>query len=97
VDLRKLELARALAARPRLLILDEVMAGLSSVEVDEMIEIILGLSRQGVTIMMIEHIMRAIMRFSTRVVCMDAGRVMTEGSPDQIVQDPDVQRIYLGD
>ncbi len=96
VDLRKLELARAMAVRPRLLILDEVMAGLSSVEVDEMLDIILGLSRQGVTIMMIEHIMRAIMRFSERVVCMDAGRVMAEGSPDHIVQDRDVQRIYLG-
>ncbi|MEK6210537.1 MAG: ABC transporter ATP-binding protein [Pseudomonadota bacterium] len=96
VDLRKLELARAMAACPRLLILDEVMAGLSSVEVDEMLEIILGLSRQGVTIMMIEHIMRAIMRFSERVVCMDAGRIMAEGPPDHIVQDPGVQRIYLG-
>ncbi len=96
VDLRKLELARAMAVRPRLLILDEVMAGLSSVEVDEMLDIILGLSRQGVTIMMIEHIMRAIMRFSERVLCMDAGRVMADGPPDHIVQDPDVQRIYLG-
>ena len=97
VDLRKLELARALATRPRLLILDEVMAGLSSVEVDEMLGIILDLSRQGVTIMMIEHIMRAIMRFSERVVCLDAGRIMAEGTPAQIVQDPEVQRIYLGD
>ena len=97
VDLRKLELARALAVRPRLLILDEVMAGLSSVEVDEMLIIILDLSRQGVTIVMIEHIMRAIMRFSERVVCLDAGRVMAEGTPTQIVQDRDVQRIYLGD
>ena len=96
VDLRKLELARAMAVRPRLLILDEVMAGLSSFEVDEMLDIILGLSRQGVTIMMIEHIMRAIMRFSERVVCMDAGRVMAEGPPDHIVRDPGVQRIYLG-
>ena len=96
VGLRKLELARAMAVRPRLLILDEVMAGLSSIEVDEILEIILGLSRQGVTVMMIEHIMRAIMRFSERVVCMDAGRVMVEGPPDHIVQDPDVRRIYLG-
>jgi len=96
VDLRKLELARAMAVRPRLLILDEVMAGLSAVEVDEMLEIILALSREGVTVMMIEHIMRAIMRFSERVVCMDAGRVMAEGAPHQIVSHPDVQRIYLG-
>jgi len=97
VDLRKLELARALAVRPRLLILDEVMAGLSPVEVDEMLVIILDLSRQGVTIVMIEHIMRAIMRFSERVICLDAGRIMAEGTPAQIVQDRDVQRIYLGD
>ncbi len=97
VDLRKLELARALATHPRLLILDEVMAGLSAVEVDEMLGIILELSRQGVTIMMIEHIMRAIMRFSERVVCLDAGRIMAEGTPAQIVQNADVQRIYLGD
>ena len=96
VDLRKLELARAIAVRPRLLILDEVMAGLSAIEVDEMLDIILALSREGVTVMMIEHIMRAIMRFSERVICMDAGRVMAEGAPHQIVQDPDVQRIYLG-
>lgn len=97
VDLRKLELARALAARPRLLILDEVMAGLSAVEVDEMLGIVLGLSRQGVTIVMIEHIMRAIMRFSERVICLDAGRIMAEGTPAQIVRDADVQRVYLGD
>ena len=77
-------------------VLDEVMAGLSPVEIDEMLDIILGLSRQGVTVMMIEHIMRAIMRFSERVVCMDAGRVMAEGPPDHIVRDPGVQRIYLG-
>jgi branched-chain amino acid transport system ATP-binding protein len=67
VDLRKLELARALAVRPRLLILDEVMAGLSALEVDEMLGIVLGLSKRGMTIIMIEHIMRAIMRFSERV------------------------------
>jgi len=73
------------------------MAGLSAVEVDEMLGIILDLSRQGVTIMMIEHIMRAIMRFSERVVCLDAGRIMAEGTPAQIVQDAHVQRIYLGD
>jgi branched-chain amino acid transport system ATP-binding protein len=96
VDLRKLELARALAARPSLLILDEVMAGLSSVEVDEVLGIVLGLNEQGMTIVMIEHIMRAIMRFSERVVCLDAGRIMAEGSPQQIASDATVRRIYLG-
>ena len=96
VELRKLELARALAARPSLLILDEVMAGLSAVEVDEMLAIVLLLSGQGVTILMVEHIMRAIMRFSQRVVCLDAGRIIAEGAPAQIVDDGAVRRVYLG-
>jgi len=96
VGLRKLELARALAARPRLLILDEVMAGLSPVEVDEMLAILFALSGTGVTILMIEHIMRAIMRFSERVVCLDAGRVVADGTPAAIVADPMVRGIYLG-
>jgi branched-chain amino acid transport system ATP-binding protein len=96
VDLRKLELARALATRPRLLILDEVMAGLSASEVDEMLAIVLTLNAGGVTVIMIEHIMRAIMRFSQRVLCFDAGRVIAEGTPAQVIEDPNVQRVYLG-
>ena len=96
VDLRKLELARAMAAGPSLLLLDEVMAGLSSVEVDEVLGIVLGLNRQGVTIIMIEHIMRAIMRFSERVVCLDAGRIIADGAPAQVANDRNVRRIYLG-
>jgi branched-chain amino acid transport system ATP-binding protein len=96
VDLRKLELARALASRPRLLILDEVMAGLSALEVDEMLAIVLAVNRRGVTILMIEHIMRAIMRFSERVVCLDAGQVLAEGSPAQVAADAAVRRVYLG-
>ena len=83
VELRKLELARAMAARPALLILDEVMAGLSAVEVDELLGILFALSREGVTVIMIEHIMRAIMRFSERVVCLDAGRIVADGTPAQ--------------
>lgn len=96
VDLRKLELARALATRPRLLILDEVMAGLAAKEVDEMLDIVLAVSKRGVAIIMIEHIMRAIMRFSERVVCLDAGRIVAEAPPDAIIQDPMVRSIYLG-
>jgi len=96
VDLRKLEMARALAARPRVVILDEVMAGLSAVEVDEMLGIIFGVNRAGVAVVMIEHIMRAIMRFSERVICLDAGRVIAEAPPDQIARDPNVARVYLG-
>lgn len=96
VDLRKLELARALATRPRLLILDEVMAGLTASEVDEMLGMVLTVNESGVTVIMIEHIMRAIMRFSQRVLCLDAGQVIAEGSPQQVVEDANVQRVYLG-
>jgi branched-chain amino acid transport system ATP-binding protein len=96
VELRKLELARAMAARPSLLMLDEVMAGLSAVEVDELLGILFELSQEGVTVIMIEHIMRAIMRFSERVVCLDAGRIVADAAPAQIVADSNVQRIYLG-
>ncbi len=96
VDLRKLELARALATRPRLLILDEVMAGLAASEVDEVLDIVMAVSANGVAIIMIEHIMRAIMRFSERVVCLNAGQIVAEAAPGAIVQDPMVRRIYLG-
>ena len=96
IELRKLELARALAIRPRLLILDEVMAGLSAREVHEMLELVLMLGSRGVTIIMIEHIMQAIMRFSQRVICLDTGRIVAEGPPAVIVEDANVRRIYLG-
>jgi len=96
VELRKLELARALAARPRLLISDEAMAGLSSNEISEVLEILFKLSATGITIVMIEHIMQAVMKFSQRVVCLDAGKIICEGAPDVIVANPDVQRAYLG-
>lgn len=96
VELRKLELARAMAARPRLLISDEAMAGLSGSEVDEVLKILFDLNAAGITIVMIEHIMHAVMRFSQRVVCLDAGRIICEGTPASIVQNADVQRAYLG-
>jgi branched-chain amino acid transport system ATP-binding protein len=96
VELRKLELARAMAARPRLLISDEAMAGLAGAEVDEVLEILFELNAAGITIIMIEHIMQAVMRFSQRVVCLDAGKIICEGTPASIVQNPDVQRAYLG-
>ncbi|TAK87093.1 MAG: ABC transporter ATP-binding protein [Betaproteobacteria bacterium] len=96
VELRKLELARAMAARPRLLISDEAMAGLSGSEVDEVLKILFDLNAQGITIIMIEHIMQAVMRFSQRVICLDAGRIICEGVPEAIVKNPDVQKAYLG-
>jgi branched-chain amino acid transport system ATP-binding protein len=96
VELRKLELARAMAARPRLLISDEAMAGLSGSEVDEVLKILFDLNAAGITIIMIEHIMQAVMRFSQRVVCLDAGKIICEGTPAQIVKNAEVQRAYLG-
>jgi branched-chain amino acid transport system ATP-binding protein len=96
VELRKLELARAMAARPRLLISDEAMAGLAPNEVDEVLEILFKLNESGITIIMIEHIMQAVMRFSQRVVCLDAGKIICEGAPDSIVENPEVQKAYLG-
>jgi branched-chain amino acid transport system ATP-binding protein len=96
VELRKLELARAMAARPKLLISDEAMAGLAGNEVDEVLAILLKLNESGITIIMIEHIMQAVMRFSQRVICLDAGRIICEGAPAAIVRDAGVQRAYLG-
>jgi branched-chain amino acid transport system ATP-binding protein len=97
IELRKLELARALAARPALLISDEAMAGLSGNEVDEILQILFRVNEQGVAIIMIEHIMRAVMRFSERVICLDAGAKIAEGAPNDIVRDPNVERAYLGE
>src|SRR5258706_2485657 len=95
VELRKLELARAMAARPQLLISDEAMAGLSANEISEVLEILFKLNADGITIIMIEHVMQAVMKFSQRVVCLDAGRIICEGTPGSIVQNSDVQKAYL--
>ena len=97
IEMRKLELARAMAARPKLLISDEAMAGLSSAEVDDILAILFRLNEQGITIIMIEHIMRAVMRFSERIVVLDAGGRIAEGTPEQIVRNPDVEKAYLGE
>jgi branched-chain amino acid transport system ATP-binding protein len=97
IELRKLELARAMAAKPKLLVSDEAMAGLSGGEIDEILDILFMLNEQGITIIMIEHIMRAVMRFSQRVVCLDAGKKIAEAGPEDIVKDPNVERAYLGE
>ena len=96
VELRKMELARAMAARPKLLISDEAMAGLSSSEIDEVLNLLLALNSEGITIIMIEHIMHAVMRFSERVVCLEAGRIIAEGTPAAVMADARVQEAYLG-
>jgi len=97
IEMRKLELARAMAARPKLLISDEAMAGLSSAEVDDILTILFRLNQQGITIIMIEHIMRAVMRFSERIVVLDAGERIAEGTPDEVVRNAAVEKAYLGE
>ena len=96
VELRKMELARAMASRPKLLISDEAMAGLAGAEVDEVLDVLFRLNGEGITVIMIEHIMQAVMRFSERVMCLDAGRIICEGTPAQVTADKRVQEAYLG-
>ncbi|MEP9376376.1 ABC transporter ATP-binding protein [Aquabacter sp. CN5-332] len=96
VELRKLELGRALAASPRLLIADEAMAGLSDSEVDEIVELLERLNGEGIAIILIEHIMRAVMRFSQRIVVLVAGKKIADGDPHEVMRHEDVERAYLG-
>jgi branched-chain amino acid transport system ATP-binding protein len=97
IEMRKLELARAMAARPKLLVSDEAMAGLSATEVDDILAILFQLNQRGITVIMIEHIMRAIMRFSERIAVLDAGEKIAEGTPEQILSNTAVERAYLGE
>ena len=94
---KRLELARALASQPRLLLLDEVLAGLNPTEVDEMVETIRRIREQGITILMIEHVMRAIMNLSDRILVLDFGELIAEGTPEEIAQNERVIKAYLGD
>jgi branched-chain amino acid transport system ATP-binding protein len=96
VEMRKLELARAMAAEPKLLIADEAMAGLSHSEIEDIIALLLRLNQQGITIIMIEHIMRAVMSFSQRIAVLVSGRKIADGKPGDIVNNPEVVSAYLG-
>ncbi len=96
VDMRKLELARAMAAEPKLLIADESMAGLSQSEVDDIVALLIRLNERGITIILIEHIMRAVMRFSQRLVVLVSGKKIADGPPDAVIRDPEVEKAYLG-
>ena len=94
---KRLEMARALAARPALLLLDEVLAGLNPSEVETMITAVLQVRAGGITILMIEHVMQALMQVSDRIVVLDYGQQIAEGTPEEIARHPRVIEAYLGD
>ena len=96
VDMRKLELARAMAADPKLLIADEAMAGLSNAEVDDILSLLMRLNAQGISIILIEHIMKAVMAFSQRLVVLVSGTKIADGPPAEVIRNDDVVRAYLG-
>lgn len=96
VDMRKLELARAMAADPKLLIADEAMAGLSQSEIEDILKLLVRLNEEGVTIILIEHIMSAVMSFSQRLVVLVSGKKIADGPPQEVVRNPDVVGAYLG-
>ena len=97
VEMRKLELARAVATQPTLLFADEAMAGLSHSEVEEILAVLFRLNEEGLTIVLIEHIMSAVMSFSTRLVVLVAGHKIADGPPQEAIRNPEVERAYLGE
>ena len=96
MERKRLELGRALATRPRLLLLDEFMAGLTPVEIQVTISLITELKERGITIVVVEHIIKAVMTLCSRIIVLNAGQKIAEGSPKEISTDPTVITAYLG-
>jgi branched-chain amino acid transport system ATP-binding protein len=96
-DRKRLEVARALTVRPRLLLLDEVMAGLNLVEIEAAMQLVRSVHQNGVSILVIEHVMKAIMGLCTRVLVLHEGRLIAEGTPQEVVRNPRVVEAYLGE
>lgn len=96
-DRRKLELGRALSTRPRLLLMDEVVAGATPSEAQEMVELVRRIRADGVTILIVEHVMKVIMALSERVIVMESGRLIADGHPQDVVRQPEVLKAYFGE